>query len=281
MELRVIKTKEDHEAAMRDIETLAQRDLKPDTSEVNRLEVLATLVEAYEKAHFPIEKPDPISAIRFRMEQQGLSQADLVPFLGSRSRVSEVLSGKRRLSLRMIRALSDGLGISANILIGNPKFAPVEDVAAEPTEIGMLSARDVAAYILKKLGRMTAMKLQKLVYFSQAWSLVWNDAPLFREEIQAWVNGPVVRELYEIHRGQFEVSSVQGGNAESLSDKAKETVDAVLGFYGDKSAQWLSDLTHMERPWREARSGLASVDRSERTITFAMMSEYYSGLPGF
>lgn len=70
----------------------------------------------------------------------------------------------------------------------------------------MASAHDVAAYILKRMGQMTAMKLQKLVYYSQAWSLVWDEAPLFNERIEAWANGPVVRELYEAHRGQFQVS---------------------------------------------------------------------------
>lgn len=118
MEPRVIKTEKDHEAALREIESLAVRDPKPGSPDGDHLELLAALVEHYEKAHFPIELPDPISAIRFRMEQQGLSQSDLVPFLGTRARASEVLSGKRPLSLAMIRALRDGLGIPANVLIG-------------------------------------------------------------------------------------------------------------------------------------------------------------------
>lgn len=95
MEPRVIKTEKDHEAALREIESLAVRDPKPGSPDGDHLELLAALVEHYEKAHFPIDLPDPISAIRFRMEQQGLSQSDLVPFLGTRARASEVLSGKR------------------------------------------------------------------------------------------------------------------------------------------------------------------------------------------
>jgi len=124
VEPRVIKTEKDRQAAFRQIESLALLDPKPGTPAGERLELLATLVEQYEKAHFPIDAPDPIAAIRFRMEQQGLSQADLVPFLGSRSRASEILSGKRPLTLAMIRALRDGLGIPADVLVGRKGHEP-------------------------------------------------------------------------------------------------------------------------------------------------------------
>jgi uncharacterized phage-associated protein len=141
-----------------------------------------------------------------------------------------------------------------------------------------MTAHDIAAYILKKHGKMTAMKLQKLVYYAQAWSLVWDDRPLFRERIEAWVNGPVVPSLYAEHRGQYEVRNWPRGDASKLDEKARETVDAVLGFYGDKSSQWLSDLTHSEEPWREARVGFAPTERCGNEITHASMAEYYSGL---
>ncbi|HUR80668.1 MAG TPA: type II toxin-antitoxin system antitoxin SocA domain-containing protein [Thermoanaerobaculia bacterium] len=143
----------------------------------------------------------------------------------------------------------------------------------------MATAHDVAAYILKKRGKMTAMKLQKLVYYSQAWSLVWDDRALFRERIEAWVNGPVVRSLYEAHRGQYEVKTWPKGDADKLDDKARETVDAVLKFYGDKASQWLSDLTHSEEPWRAARRGLAPTEPCGNEISHASMAEYYSSLP--
>ena len=114
----------------------------------------------------------------------------------------------------------------------------------------MVSAHDVAAYILKKQGSMTAMKLQKLVYYCQAWSLVWDEKPLFKERIEAWSNGPVVRTLYEVHRGEFNLSSKwPRGNASVLSQKQKETIDGVLKFYGNKTSQWLSDLSHREAQW--------------------------------
>jgi uncharacterized phage-associated protein len=143
----------------------------------------------------------------------------------------------------------------------------------------MVNAHDIANYILRKLGRMTAMKLQKLVYYSQAWSLVWDEKPLFRERIEAWVNGPVVPNLYRVHRGQFDVKDWPHGDPDNLSAVQRETVDIVLNFYGDKSSQWLSDLTHAEQPWKDARQGLAPTDRGGNEITHASMAEYYSSIP--
>jgi len=141
----------------------------------------------------------------------------------------------------------------------------------------MVSVLDVAAYILTKMHQTTAMKLQKLVYYCQAWSLAWDGEPLFSEEIQAWANGPVVRELYNAHKGKYTITCV-GGDSDKLNGKQKQTVDAVVEYYGDKSPQWLSDLTHMEDPWKKARNGLAETDRSERIIELADMEEYYSSL---
>jgi uncharacterized phage-associated protein len=142
----------------------------------------------------------------------------------------------------------------------------------------MRSVLDVAAYIVQKLGPLTAMKLQKLVYYSQAWSLVWDEKPLFRERVEAWANGPVVRRLFEVHKGQFKVKSVSGGDPDRLTASERDTVDAVLAFYGPKSSQWLSDLTHMEAPWREARKGLPDGTRGNVEITHASMAEYYGSL---
>jgi|SRR6185295_9910827 len=144
----------------------------------------------------------------------------------------------------------------------------------------MASAHDVAAYILAKLGEMTAMKLQKLVYYSQAWSLVWDERPMFRARIEAWANGPVVPALYQEHKGQFKVRKWSHGDPAALDKDAQETIDAVLKFYGPKTSQWLSDLTHSERPWQAARGSLAPGERGAGVITHASMHEYYSGLSG-
>jgi uncharacterized phage-associated protein len=141
-----------------------------------------------------------------------------------------------------------------------------------------VSAHDVAAYILSRKGEMSAMKLQKLLYYSQAWSLVWDDAPLFSERIEAWMNGPVVRDVYERHRGKFLVAEWPDGDASKLDENQSETVDVVVGYYGDHNAQQLSDLTHRENPWIVARHGLAEDERGEREIPLDSMAEYYSSL---
>jgi HTH-type transcriptional regulator / antitoxin HigA len=115
MEVRPIRTEADHRAALAEIATLM--DAKMGTSEGDRLDVLATLVEAYEAALIPIEAPDPISAILFMMEQKQLSRGDLEPAIGSRARVAEVLNRRRALTLLMIRRLSCLLDIPADVLI--------------------------------------------------------------------------------------------------------------------------------------------------------------------
>jgi uncharacterized phage-associated protein len=138
-----------------------------------------------------------------------------------------------------------------------------------------ITAHDVAAYILEKSSPLTTMKLQKLVYYSQAWSLVWDEKPLFAEKIEAWTNGPVVPALYKEHKGKFQIASWPKGNAKLLGPVEQETVDAVLSYYGGRSSQWLSDLSHREQPWKEARRELEPGDPGIRTIKLASMAEYY------
>jgi len=115
MEIRPIRTQTDYQEALQEVELLF--NAAPNTPEYDRLDVLSTLVEAYEKAYFPIEIPDPIEAIQYYMDTRGWSRRDLEPCLGSRARVSEVLSRKRSLTLEMIRKLNQELGIPAEILI--------------------------------------------------------------------------------------------------------------------------------------------------------------------
>ena len=115
MELRPIRTEADYQAALAEIERLF--DAAPATAEGERLEVLTTLVEAYEAQHHHIPEPDPVEAIKYYMESRELSRADLEPYIGSRARVAEVLNRKRALSLNMIRRLYAGLGIPAEVLV--------------------------------------------------------------------------------------------------------------------------------------------------------------------
>lgn len=144
----------------------------------------------------------------------------------------------------------------------------------------MASVHDVAAAVLKLQGQMSAMKLQKLVYYSHAWHLVWEERPLFDAPIEAWANGPVVRELYNHHRGQFVVDRWPLGDPSKLTSEEWTTVEAVSEFYGDKPASWLSELTHSEDPWLRAREGLSPGERGDRRITDADMAEYYDSLVG-
>ncbi|MDZ7697648.1 MAG: ImmA/IrrE family metallo-endopeptidase [Deltaproteobacteria bacterium] len=115
---RLIKTEEDYEKAMSRIEMVMGAE--PGTPEMDELELLTALVEMYEDRHFPIDPPDPVEAIKFRMDQIGLRQKDLIPFIGSKSKVSEVLNRKRPLTLAMMRALNKELGISAEVLLNEP-----------------------------------------------------------------------------------------------------------------------------------------------------------------
>lgn len=115
---RLIKNEEDYEEALSRIEVLM--DAKPGTTQMDELELLTALVEMYEDRHYPISPPDPIAAIKFRMEQLGLTQKDMVPYIGTKSKVSELLNGKRSLTLTMMRSLNQNLGISAEVLLREP-----------------------------------------------------------------------------------------------------------------------------------------------------------------
>lgn len=115
MEIKPIKNERDYRRALKEIDRLM--DARPNTQQGDNLDVLVTLVEAWEEKHWPIDLPDPIEAILFAIEQRGLSRRDLEPLIGSRARVAEVLNHKRQLTLPMIRRLHAGLGIPADVLI--------------------------------------------------------------------------------------------------------------------------------------------------------------------
>lgn len=147
----------------------------------------------------------------------------------------------------------------------------------------MATVHDVAAYILEKLpesASMTTTKLQKLCYYSQGWSLAWDEEPLFHEKIQAWANGPVVYELFKEHRGRFRVKreDLEEGNANNLTQDQKDTVDAVFDSYGKLSGQQLSDRTHQERPWIEARKGLEPGQSSSTPLSLDTMQDFFGAL---
>ena len=127
MKIRAIKTDADYEAALDRVEVIF--DAEPGSPEFDELEVWGTLVAAYEDAHHPVPPPSPIEAIEFVMDQKGLKQKDLIPFIGNKSKVSEVLHDKRNLTLRMIRALHQGLGIPADTLLRESDQPPSRKIA--------------------------------------------------------------------------------------------------------------------------------------------------------
>lgn len=128
--IKLIKTEEEYQSSLSVLDTLMERDPAPGTPEANKLELLAFLIKAYEDSNYPIVPPSPIEAIQFRIDQQGLAPRDLIPYLGSRSKVSEVLAGKRELTLSMIKALNKGLGIPLESLVSakNAETTPSDEL---------------------------------------------------------------------------------------------------------------------------------------------------------
>lgn len=139
----------------------------------------------------------------------------------------------------------------------------------------MPSANDVAAAILARRGSLDTYSLQKLVYYAQAWYLAWYDEPLFPQDVEAWAQGPVVREVFNDHRGRRTISELPHGDPAALSDDQARALDAVLSMYPDESGLALSKRTHAEVPWLTARHGLAPGEASDRQISQDVMRDYY------
>jgi len=145
----------------------------------------------------------------------------------------------------------------------------------------MAHVQDAAAYVLHARGPMTAMKLQKLCYYAYGYHLAWEDRRLFPEHFEAWANGPVCPALYERHRGEFTVmDGAIPGVATELDTDERESIDLVLGAYGDLTAHQLSVMTHRESPWLNARSrsGAAPLERSSEPLRDDEIYEYFDTL---
>lgn len=136
------------------------------------------------------------------------------------------------------------------------------------------TAKDVAEAILERKGPMDTFRLQKLVYYAQALHLSTTGQPLFADRIEAWTNGPVIRSLYEAHRGRYSVRSVSGSSGQ-LGPAAIQSVDTMLEYYGDQSSGWLVNQVHLEDPWRTARKGLEPEERGSRQIPLESMRSFY------
>lgn len=135
--------------------------------------------------------------------------------------------------------------------------------------------RDVAAAFVAADPDLTALKLHNLVYYTQAWHLAEHGHPAFDDEVQAWRQGPVVRRLYDLHRGRRRVAGLIEGTGRPLPPSVLEIVSTVWLRYGHLSADELSRITHRERPWREAREGLPPEARGERALDAEVMRAFY------
>lgn len=145
----------------------------------------------------------------------------------------------------------------------------------------MATVFDVAKYILDKYDAMSAMKLQKLIFYSQAMSLVWDDVPLFEDDFEAWAKGPVCRTLFNAHKGMFMLNNSEfltpyAPDISRLTDEQKETIDTVVGSLIDYPPYVLSDMVHQEKPWKDARGDLPPGAWCDTIIPKSAMLEYYS-----
>ena len=148
---------------------------------------------------------------------------------------------------------------------------------------GDVTIFDVANYFLSKLNvnegsSITPLKLQKLVYYAQAWSLVWDDKPLFNEPMEAWAHGPVNSELYNEYKsyGWRGIDPVDGADLNMFTEEQLETMDAVWDGYGDYDGKYLERLTHQEDPWIEARRDCLPGEFCANVISMESMKVYYT-----
>lgn len=150
-----------------------------------------------------------------------------------------------------------------------PKVLP-EDLKTSSTDIF-----STAKYILEKTGKISTMTLEKLTYYCLVWSLVWYDKPLFSNKFQAWRRGPVCKELFEIHRGKRVISADMINSSTELASDEKALVDCVLSVYGHENGEFLSELTHNEKPWKKTRGELPDDANSDKIITDDLIKEAY------
>jgi HTH-type transcriptional regulator / antitoxin HigA len=201
--MKVIKTEREYEAALEEVETLMASDPKPGTKKGDLLELLTLLISNYENEYYPLELPDPIEAIKFRMEQEGLSQRDLIPYIGSRSKVSEVLNGKIPLSLKMIRSVNKGLGIPAEVLLQDPGAILEKDISWERYPVKEIFIRK---WFKTSFGSWKEAKdsAEELIQdFIRICNLPKDHAALFRKKPR--IRGSAKTDLYALSAWQMRV----------------------------------------------------------------------------
>lgn len=200
-------------------------------------------------------------------------KADLAENAGlSRQGLHKILKGESVPSIQNIMAILSVIGLRFSV-------ERIGEVISKDEPASALDVAELAASLISR--NSTYMKLQKIVYYAQVESLVHYSKPLFNEKIHAWRGGPVVRELFDKHKGYKYLNNILLGNSANLSIEQKACVSWAIEKYGNLDGDTLSHLTHIEAPWREARKGLPDEAPSEQEITPLSMTQYYSNLPKY
>lgn len=222
MNVKIIRTETVYHSYLDEVERLMSRGEPLSAEEIDRLEVLTVLIEAYENSKYPVEPLDPIDAIQFRMEERGLKQADLVPYFGTSSRVSEVLKRKRPLTVQMIRAVSIGLGISADTLVG---LGDVPTSAREEIDWGKFPIKEMSqrGWIEKIAGRRTGLT-EDLVKNYIADAGLQFGAVSFRRTLSGEAKSPTT--LYALYAWLARVIQEARRNKKGLGTFEKRTLTA-------------------------------------------------------
>ncbi len=190
----------------------------------------------------------------------------------SRQSLHKILNGQSIPSIHNVMAILAAIGLQFSV-------QQVKKVIGDDAPANVL---DVAEYINNRLSRgSTVMKLQKLVYYSQVEFLLKYKKPLFDEKIEAWAAGPVVRELFNKHKGKKYTTSLTFGDLNNLSIEQQSCIKWALEKFGNLDGDTLSHLTHVEDPWKKARSGLTSGEYCDKEITINALMDYYSNLPDY
>jgi HTH-type transcriptional regulator / antitoxin HigA len=249
MKIRPIRSESDYEAALDRMDEVF--DAAPGTEAADLRDVLSILIEKYEDDHFAIEMPNPIEAIRFRMDQMGLKQVDLIPLIGSRSKVSEILGGKRPLTLRMIRALHEHLGIPAELLVRTPPDADLVAEGPDPADLpitemakngafgGMrgeatkVRARECLQYLVERAGGwdMLPVGLHRKAHTSRQ-NANLNPNSLFAWQLQVLAEAQQIGEVPEFRRDDITDSFINALVRLSVVDCAPKVAMDVLQKYG-------------------------------------------------
>ena len=157
-----------------------------------------------------------------------------------------------------------------------PTFPQLIHRLGNATEAPMASVHDVTAHILQRCGPITSMKMHKLLYFAQAWSMARNGTPLFPERIEAWRDGPAVPEVFRHHAGKKTLTEWPLGNASYVSQTGAAVIALVLSIYGHQTGDELRHLSHRESPWMEVRRGLLPYEKCSEEITLDLVANCYS-----